>query len=52
MARDKRNHAREHDVLVDDQDKHRHLWEEVGGIFIHHKSARQSIAELGEYFPL
>ena len=52
LARDKRNHAKEGDVLVDDQDKHRHLWEEVGGIFIHHKSARRSIAELREYFPL
>ena len=52
MARDKRNHAKEHDVLVDDQDRHRELWEEIGGVFIHHKSARQSIAELREYFEL
>ena len=52
MARDKRDHAREGDVLVDDQDKHRHLWEEVGGVFIHHKNARQSIAELEKYFEL
>ena len=51
MARDKRNHAREHDVLVDDQDRHRHLWEEIGGVFIHHKNARQSIQELKAYFP-
>ena len=52
MARDKRNHAKEGDVLIDDQDRHRHLWEEIGGIFIHHKSAKQSIAELREYFAL
>jgi hypothetical protein len=26
MARDKRNHAREGDVLVDDMEKYRHLW--------------------------
>ncbi len=52
MARDKRNHAKEGDVLVDDQDKHRHLWEEVGGVFIHHKSAKQSVEELRDYFPL
>ena len=52
MARDKRDHAREGDVLVDDQDKHRHLWEEAGGVFIHHKSARQSLAELEACFPL
>jgi len=52
LARDKRNHAKEGDVLVDDQDRHRHLWEEAGGIFILHKSAQQSIAELREYFSL
>ena len=52
MARDKRDHAREGDVLVDDQLKHRLLWEEVGGIFIHHRGARDSIAALAGYFPL
>ena len=34
------------DVLVDDRDKHRHLWENEGGIFVHHKDARSSIAAL------
>jgi hypothetical protein len=52
MARDKRDHAKEGDVLVDDQDKHRGLWEEVGGVFIHHKTARQTIEALREYFEL
>lgn len=52
MARDKRDHAREGDVLVDDQDKHRHLWEEVGGIFVHHKGAEQTLAELANWFEL
>lgn len=52
LARDKRDHAREGDVLVDDQDKHRHLWEEAGGVFVHHKSARESIEALKGYFPL
>ena len=32
--------------------KHRHLWEEVGGVFIHHKSAAESIAALSAYFPI
>ena len=27
-------------------------WEEVGGVFVHHTSARESLAQLGEYFPL
>src|SRR5215210_1760687 len=52
MARDKRDHAKAGDVLVDDQLKHRHLWEEAGGAFIHHKSAAESLGALRAYFPL
>jgi 5'(3')-deoxyribonucleotidase len=52
MAVDKRNHCQSGDVLVDDTLKHRHLWEGAGGIFIHHRSARQSIEELADYFPI
>ena len=52
MARDKRDHAKEGDVLVDDQLRHRHLWEEVGGIFVHHKSAAGTIEELRRWFPI
>jgi hypothetical protein len=46
MAALKHEHRHPGDVLVDDRDKHRHLWEHEGGIFVHHKSARQSIKEL------
>jgi FMN phosphatase YigB (HAD superfamily) len=46
MAALKHEHRHPGDVLVDDRDKHRHLWEHEGGVFIHHKSARQSIKEL------
>ena len=52
MARDKRDHAKEGDVLVDDQTRHRHLWEEVGGVFIHHTSAAHTIEALRAYFLL
>ena len=52
MARDKRDHARKGDVLVDDQDRHRHLWEGVGGVFIHHKSARDTLDALAVYFSI
>ena len=52
MARDKRDHAREGDVLVDDQLRHSALWIEAGGVFIHHRSATQSLAELRNYFEL
>jgi hypothetical protein len=52
MARDKRNHAREGDVLVDDMEKYRHLWEQAGGIFVHHRSAAESIEALRNYFDM
>jgi hypothetical protein len=42
----KREHCSPGDALVDDRDKFRHLWEEAGGVFIHHKTAAASIAEL------
>lgn len=46
MAREKRLHMKPGDVLVDDMEKFRELWEEAGGIFIHHTSAEASIAAL------
>jgi hypothetical protein len=52
LARNKRDHAKEGDVLVDDQLRHAHLWEEIGGVFVHHKDAESTIAALADYFPL
>jgi hypothetical protein len=52
MARDKRNHAKDGDVLVDDMEKYRHLWEQAGGIFVHHRSAAESVETLRDYFDL
>ena len=46
MAALKHEHRHPGDVLVDDRDKHRHLWEAAGGRFVHHKTARNSIEEL------
>lgn len=48
MAALKREHCLPGDALVDDRDKHRHLWEAEGGVFIHHKDASSSIAALHE----
>jgi hypothetical protein len=42
----KREHCSPGDALVDDRDIYRHLWEEAGGVFIHHRSAATSIAQL------
>ena len=46
MAVDKRKHAQVGDVLVDDQLRHAHLWEEVGGLFIHHREAESTLTQL------
>jgi hypothetical protein len=34
------------DILVDDYLKYRHLWEEAGGVFIHHTSASNTLRQL------
>lgn len=51
MARDKHLHMDPGDVLVDDRDKHRGLWEAAGGIFVHHTSAIDSIRQLAKIYP-
>lgn len=45
-SRDKRLHGKPGDVLVDDFLKHSQLWLDMGGVFIHHKTVDESIAEL------
>lgn len=51
MARDKYRHMTGMDVLVDDRANHRSKWEDAGGTFIHHKSARDSLAQLAGIYP-
>ena len=46
LSKDKRNHMQSGDILVDDFLKYKHLWEEAGGIFVHHTSAKSSIEAL------
>ena len=50
LARNKRDHGKDGDVLVDDQIRHAHLWEEAGGIFITHTDAASTIRKLQPYF--
>ena len=50
LARQKHLHMDPGDVLVDDRDKHRKLWEDAGGIFIHHKNAADTIRQLAEIY--
>ena len=51
MARDKHNHMKPGDVLVDDRDNHRAAYERDGVVFIHHISAEDSLAQLANIFP-
>lgn len=46
LAALKREHCHPGDALVDDRPQHRGLWEEAGGLFIVHTSARTSIEAL------
>jgi hypothetical protein len=51
MARQKHLHMEPGDVLVDDRENHRHLWDKADGIFIHHKNAADSIRQLSKIYP-
>ena len=51
MAADKHLHMHPGDVLVDDRENHRHLWDKARGIFIHHKNAADSIRQLAKIYP-
>lgn len=51
MARDKHNHMRAGDVLVDDRETHRRAYEAAGVIFVHHRSAEESLEQLATVFP-
>ena len=51
MARDKHKHMKPGDVLVDDRENHRALYEAAGVLFVHHRNARDSLAQLAKIFP-
>ena len=46
FAKDKSMYCQPGDILVDDRDKYRNLWEEAGGTFIHYKPGGDSLVEL------
>lgn len=53
MARDKIKHIEKPgDVLVDDKTKFQPIWEAGGGIFVHHRSAEETLAQLKEIHPI
>ena len=48
-SRDKRHHGKPGDVLVDDWDRYRQLWIDMGGVFVIHTSAKDSLAQLQRF---
>ena len=46
LSRNKRSFCQPGDILVDDLEKYRHLWEEAGGTFVLHTSAESTINQL------
>jgi hypothetical protein len=51
MARDKHKHMKPGDVLVDDRENHRAAYEAAGVVFVHHRSAEDSVRQLARIFP-
>lgn len=47
-AKEKKLYCAAGDILVDDILTYKHLWEESGGVYVHHTSAANSIAKLKE----
>lgn len=46
LAKDKNTYGKPGDILIDDTVKYEHLWTQMGGIWITHTSAHNSIAKL------
>ena len=51
LAADKRRHARDGDILVDDTLNYQGLWTSAGGIFVHHRSTQTTIEALETLIP-
>ncbi len=47
-SQDKCLHAMLGDILIDDREKYKHLWTDMGGVWITHNSAAETIAILDE----
>lgn len=46
LSKDKALHCSPGDILIDDWEKYRHLWEAKGGLWITHTSAKSTIDQL------
>ena len=46
LSKEKALHCKPGDILIDDWEKHKHLWLAAGGVWITHVSAEQTIDDL------
>ena len=51
LSRNKRDHSKPGDILVDDIPKYRSRWLENGGIFISHYDSKTTLEALRVYYP-
>ena len=47
---DKKVYGMPGDILIDDRLKYSHLWVEMGGIFVHHTSAQDTLRQLAALY--
>lgn len=52
MSKDKSRYCKPGDILIDDWDKYKHLWEQAGGIFILHRSVLESLNLAEDYLEI
>lgn len=50
LSREKYKYGKQGDILIDDRTKFRHLWKNMGGIFILHTSAQITLTELRQIY--
>lgn len=48
LSREKSQHCSHGDILIDDWEKYRSLWERAGGVWITHRSASETINHLAD----
>ena len=48
LSREKAQHCQPGDILIDDWEKYRSLWERAGGVWITHRSAAETIDHLAD----
>lgn len=46
QSKDKSRHAKPGDILIDDWEKYRHVWEAMGGVWVTHTDAESTIEKL------